>query len=149
MGRIPINHTFWDPLTKRLIKQVTKHHIKQIKPRSNSKMRSSYSKLPSIGSKLSCICGMRFCKRTILIEHIKICKTASVARYCRLCCTVCPDRYALEAHQRQAHGSEPCIDCGKRFSNATVLLKHRIAKHATLECNLCGKKYNIQRNLNR
>jgi len=122
---------------------------KTLKRRSINKIRSSHSKLLIIDTKCNCVCGMRFSKKITLIKHIKICKTAIVARRCCLCGTLFPNRHALEAHKRQTHGSIPCIDCGKKFANAKILAKHRSYWHTTLECHVCGKIFNTSRNLHR
>jgi len=105
--------------------------------------RPSY---PTYGTNCTCACGLKFSKIAILIEHAKVCKVALTALYCRICNMLCADRRALGVHQIQAHGSKPCVDCGRRFTSSKRLKKHRVSKHTNLECRICGNKYKTKKN---
>lgn len=146
MESTPINRSRRDPLSERLIQQNREPDIKKPIPNVIIAKRSKY---PTYGTNCSCVCGLKFYKIAILIEHIKICKIAIVARCCRICSMLCPDRLALAAHKIDAHGSEPCVDCGRRFTSFKRLVRHREARHTILECRICGKKSDTTKNHSR
>jgi len=96
---------------------------------------------PTFGTNCTCVCGLKFSKIAILIEHVKVCKVPYKWLFCRICNMLCSDRRALAVHQIQAHGSKPCVDCGRKFTSSKILQRHRVTRHTNLECRICGKKY--------
>jgi len=146
MVRKSIKQSSRDPLTKRLFQCKTKPSMNK----TNIKTRPFLYKYIISKSKCcySCVCGKEFYEKTILREHLGVCKTADIVRFCRLCKILYPNLDALVTHRIHTHGTS-CSACGKRFISDRLLAKHRERWHAVHECQLCGKTYNTGKNYSR
>ena len=67
-------------------------------------------------------------------------------------CDICGKRFSakenLRNHRKSVHFKHiKCEDCGKMFSQKGFMERHRISAHLGHPCNVCGKKFTLEKSL--
>ncbi len=86
-------------------------------------------------------CRKNFTKESNMYRHLRS-SHQGMAFNCEKCEKVFTRKVALEKHEQIIHGNRQCTRCLETFATKATLAKHKCARsRETLACNICGKRY--------